>query len=843
MERKEYYNLPIEEVIQIFKSNAELGLNSAEVSNRHNEYGKNSLETEQETSLVKIFLKQFIDPITLLLLGASILSIFLGDWIDAAIIFSIVILSSLLSFWQEYNASQAMKSLSGLIQSHITVIRNQKEQEIDTVDIVPGDIVVLHTGDIIPADGRFIKTNNLTVNESSLTGESFSVEKNTDPLKIDTPLAKRSNSGFMGTNVVSGTGQLVITQIGTQTYFGNISRDLSKSQPTTEFRRGLNRFGKLLMFISAIMICLIFLLNILMHKHLYDSFMFAISLAVGITPQLLPAISSVNLSTGAKRMAEKDVIIKQLEVIDNIGGMDILCSDKTGTITQGGVSIDGVYDLSKQKSDDLLLLAQDNATYSTSNNNSIDQALSKLSLDNKKSGRLIKEKVYNFNDKVSSVAIEYNEKRFLDHQRLVIMKGAVKNVLGYCKHALSTDSKVVNLSEKIDEINVMTDELSQKGFRCLALAVKDFDEGEDVEFNENMVFAGLITMFDPLKEDSLSVIQDLRNLNVDLKIITGDSELVAKYLANELNMTSNQVISFADLQQFSPEKQRKIVENINIFAEVEPEGKKSIIQMLKSNGHLVGYMGDGINDVPPLHEADVAISVDDATDVAKDAANIVLLKSELRVVVDAIKEGRKVFANTMKYIFIAISANFGNMFSMAGASVLLKFLPLLPKQILMTNLLQDLPSMMLASDNVDSEWICTPHRFNFKFIIQFMIVFGLISSIFDYLMFAILIFHLNADETLFQTAWFTESVISAILLMLVLRTSKVAFDSRPNVSLIYVSLAVILLTASLSYLPFNQLLGFIPLPLTIWGIIFGVIITYLVVGEISKKIFYRYHKI
>lgn len=607
----------------------------------------------------------------------------------------------------------------------------------------------------------------------------------------------------------------------------------------TEFKKGLNRFGRLLMTISVVMILLIFFLNLTMHKNIFDSLMFAISLAVGITPQLLPAISSVNLSLGAKRMAQKDVIIRQLDVIDNIGGMDVLCSDKTGTITEGGVKIDAAFDLQENKSQELLKLVIDNAYYSSSNNNSIDQALLTLKDPHDMPGKKISQKAYNFTDRMSSVAVAYDDERFMGMRRLIITKGAIKNVIGICDRALDNNGQVVDINTRLDDINQIMEELGSQGYRALAIAVKEFDE--EAEFNKGMIFVGFITFFDPLKHDSKEVIEKINELQVDFKIITGDSLNVAKFLATELGYDATEVISANELKNISLEQQGELVEKIKIFAEVEPEMKKSIIKLLKKQGHLVGYMGDGINDVPSLHEADVAISVDDAVDVAKEAANIVLLKSDLSVVLDGIVEGRRVFANTMKYIFIAVSANFGNMFSMAGASLLLKFLPLLPKQILMTNLLQDLPAMSLASDNADEGWITRPHRFNFKFIIKFMITFGLISSIFDYCMFAVLL-HINANEQLFQTVWFTESVISAVMLMIVLRTTLPVVRSKPSKRLLLTSGFIIAFTAALSYLPFNHLLGFIPIPLFMWKYILGVIAIYMIVGELSKRLFYKYNR-
>lgn len=462
-----------------------------------------------------------------------------------------------------------MEDLNGLISSKSLVMRDGAKKEIESTDLVSGDLVLLNAGDIIPADGIFLETKNMSVNESSLTGESFPVDKNTGVLSPDTPLSKRTNSGFMGTNMVSGNGLLLITDIGKDTYFGQVSKDMSKSEPVTEFRKGLNKFGRLLMAISGIMIVLIFLLNLIMKKPIYDSFMFAISLAVGITPQLLPAISSVNLSIGANRMAEKNVIIRQLEVIDNIGGMDVLCSDKTGTITQGSVKVDAAYSLDGEKSDLLLSLASQNAFYSTSNNNNIDTALMKDMKEEDKSEKLVDEKAYNFTDKVSSVAIEYKAEKLLGSKKLIIMKGAIKNVLSFCDRALLADQSLLPIDQQIDKINAMAEDLSEKGYRCLGLAIKDFED--EPHFNDKMIFVGFITLFDPLKEDSLEVIHELEDLNVDFKIITGDSLLVAKYLAQELGIDSKEVIAASDLKNYSDQEQREKVESSKIFAEVEPE--------------------------------------------------------------------------------------------------------------------------------------------------------------------------------------------------------------------------------------------------------------------------------
>ena len=672
------------------------GLTDKEAAERLKQYGPNTIKSKKRASLVLLFLSQFKSPITLLLIAAALLSAGLGDVTDTLIILLIVLISSLLGFWQEKGAAHAVEELLKMVQLNCTVLRDSRKKEIPMEHVVPGDIIYLSAGDIIPGDSLIIESREIFVDEAAFTGETYPVEKNSCILPFDTQLSKRSNSLFMGAHVVSGKATALVITTGRQTEFGKISADLQHKAPETDFERGIRRFGYMLMEITLLLVIIIFAINVYLHKPVLDSFLFSLALAVGLTPQLLPAIISVNLSTGARRMAKKQVIVKRLSSIENFGSMNILCSDKTGTITEGKVKLKDALGIDGKPSDKVLKYAWLNASLQQGFHNPIDEAIRQSYQPPAEKFSALTEVPYDFTRKRLTVQVTDGK------ETMAITKGALNAILDVCD-AVETANGVTDITAHRKAIDEQYRKLSISGFRTLGVAFKAVDKADKFsrEDEHNMIFLGFIVLFDPPKPGINSTIQKLNELGVSLKIITGDNALVAKSLAIQVGLEKPNILTGADLRKISNTALLHKAQATHIFAEVEPDQKERIIAILKKAGNVVGFMGDGINDAPALHSADVGISVNTAVDVAKEAAEIVLLSSSLDVLLDGIVEGRKTFTNTMKYIFMATSANFGNMFSMAGASLLMPFLPLLPKQILLTNLLTDFPEMAIATDRVD----------------------------------------------------------------------------------------------------------------------------------------------
>jgi P-type Mg2+ transporter len=811
------------------------GLSEQEVALRQKQYGPNTIKKNGHSSGLFLFLSQFKSPVTIMLIVAALLSAGLGDVADTVIILIIVLISSLLGFWQERGAANAVAELLKMVSLHCAVLRDGKAQEISLDGVVPGDIVLLSAGDVIPADSLILESQELFVDEAAFTGETYPVEKNAGVLPIDTPLAKRTNSLFMGSHVISGKASVLVIKTGLQTEFGKISAGLQARAPETDFEKGIRKFGYMLMEITLVLVLLIFAINVFLHKPVLDSFLFSLALAVGLTPQLLPAIISVNLATGARRMAKQKVIVKRLSSIQNFGSMDILCSDKTGTITAGKVNLKDTLDSTGQHSDRVLQYAWLNASLQQGFHNPIDEAIC-LGYKGAKPNYTVQAEIpYDFIRKRLTIQVKNDKENF------AITKGALRIVLDICSKAEAGDGKITDIANIKGDILKQYEALSEAGFRTLGVAWKPGDAAKDFtkDDEKDMVFLGFITLFDPPKPGVAATLGKLNDLGVKLKIITGDNALVAKSLALQIGIAKPIILTGSAMQKMSNAALVHQAPLTDIFAEVEPNQKERIIIVLKKAGHVVGFMGDGINDAPALHTADVGISVDTAVDVAKEAADIVLLSRDLDVLIDGIVEGRKTFANTMKYIFMATSANFGNMFSMAGASLFLKFLPLLPKQILLTNLMTDFPEMTIATDRVDALNIQSPQRWDLGFIKRFMITFGLLSSVFDYLTFGVLLLIIHATEKMFQTGWFIESVISATLIVLVVRTRLPFFKSLPGKYLLIATVAVLLLVLALPLTPMALWFGFTRLPLIYYGWMMLIIAGYMLSAEFAKYFFYR----
>ena len=815
-------------------SSSPQGLSQKQAELRLKRYGPNRLNNKNGSGNCSLFLAQFKNSIILILLFATGLSFFLNDRLDAAIILSIVLISGCLGFWQEKGAANAVKELLAMVQITVSVMRDRLFRELASDCLVPGDMIALKSGDVIPSDCLIVTADNLFIDEAILTGESFPVEKLAGVLSENTPLSQRTNALWMGTHVQSGSATALVIATGQATEFGKLSMRIKLKTPETEFERGVRRFGYLLMEVTLILVILIFAVNVYLAKPVVDSFLFALALAVGLTPQLLPAIISVNLAHGAKRMAEQKVIVKQLASIENFGSMNVLCSDKTGTLTEGKVRLQGALDIYGEISDTVARYAYLNSVYETGFTNAIDNAIRQHRTFDLVNTEKLAEIPYDFYRKCLSILVEDKG------QTLLLTKGALTNVLALCTEADSSHGGTVTIGTARTQILKRYEDFSRQGFRTLGLAYKRLVNRDDLNKADEceMCFLGFLVFFDPPKADCAETISQLKALGVTLKIITGDNRLVAATVSKQLGLAEHEILTGPEIHEMSDLALVNQVAEIDLFAEIEPNQKERIILALKKAGFVVGYMGDGINDISALHAADVGISVDSAADVAKETAQIVLMEKSLSVLVRGVKEGRTTFANTLKYVFMATSSNFGNMFSMAGASLFLPFLPLLPKQILLTNLLTDFPEMTIASDNVDANMVAQPRRWDIKFIRKFMITFGLVSSIYDYMTFGLLL-SLDVSEEQFRTAWFLESVVSASLIVFVVRSSSAFFKARPGNYLMAATLSIVCITVMLPYTPLATIIGFVPLPASLLALLVTIVVLYLGTAEITKHVFYR----
>jgi Mg2+-importing ATPase len=833
-----YWSLEPEQLLSALHATRN-GLQPADAEQRLKQYGLNTIRAQQQATALRLLLSQFKSPLVLILIFAAIVSGIVGEWVDASIVLAIVLGSTILGFVQEYTASNAVEKLRSQVTIKSSVLRDGQPQMLPSEQVVPGDVVMLSAGSLIPADGVVLEANDFFVNQAVLTGETFLVEKRPATFPANASLAERTNCVFMGTSVGSGTAQVLVVQTGKATVYGQVAERLTLRPPETEFERGIRHFGNLLTQVMLVMVVIVLAVNVFLAKPPLDSLLFALALAVGLTPELLPAIISITLSFGAQQMAKRGVIVRRLTSIENFGSMDLLCTDKTGTLTEGVVSLDGAFDTQGQPSETVLRFAALNAHYQTGLNNPLDDAIQATA---QKAGMDI-----SLEQKVDEIPYDFVRKRLsvitanAQGEHTLITKGALDNVLSICT-SLQSGNKAHQLDDPSrEEIEQRYSVWSEKGFRVLGLATKTIEgqpEAYSVSDENALTFAGFLLFFDPPKADVQQVIVDLAKRGVQLKIITGDNQKVARHVAEAVNLPLQGVLTGSELNDLHDEALWHLAERTTIFAEVDPNQKERIILALQKTRHVVGYMGDGINDAPALHAADVGLSVDTAVDVAKDAADFVLLKKDLDILRQGIDEGRMTFANTLKYILTTISANFGNMFSMAGASMLLSFLPLLAPQILLNNFLSDIPAITIAGDNVDPEMVQKPHRWNTKFIRNYMVLFGLVSSIFDFLTFGTLLLLFRASPEEFRTGWFIESLLTELVIALVVRTRHLFFRSRPGKLLLVSTLIFIAITLVLPYLPFISVFGFIPLPAPLMLTMIGLTMLYVLTTELTKKYFY-----
>ncbi len=823
------------------------GLSEAEARERLKQYGPNEVAKEKRKSALIRLVSNFKNPLVILLLVLGFISYLTGDMRATIMIFIMVLLGVVLRFFQELRSDIAAEKLKAMVSTSTTVLRDDKKKEISLKDLVPGDIVLISAGDMVPADVRLLSAKDLHVNQATLTGESLPVEKSgvqvVDPSQNPFEM---SSICFLGSNVEIGSATAIVVSTGANTYFGSLAASIAGERELTSFDKGVNKFTWLMIQFIMVMVPLVFLLNGLSKGNWLEAFLFAMAVAVGLTPEMLPMIVTVNLSKGAIEMSRKKVIVKRLNSIQNFGAMDVLCTDKTGTLTQGKIVLEKHLDIDGNEREEILNFAYLNSFYQTGLKNLMDVAV----LDHKHlEKQLIEEQNYRKIDEIPfdfvrrrmSVVVEDNQKR-----HLLICKGAVEEII-----ALSTQIEIEGKILSIDDADhhVKTEklvrELNEEGFRVVALAYKIMPETAEaytVADESDLILLGFLAFLDPPKETALKTLEDLRLNNVQVKILTGDNEIVTGSICKQVGLSVDHILLGHTLGKMSDAELDKVIDQTTIFAKLSPAHKERIIHALQKQGHVVGFMGDGINDAPALKAADVGISVDSAVDIAKESSDIILLEHSLLVLQEGVIEGRRVFGNIIKYIKMAASSNFGNMFSVVGASIFLPFLPMLPLQILTNNLLYDFSQTTIPTDNVDREWLMKPRKWAIDEIRRFILFIGPISSIFDYLTFFIMLYIFNTwnNPALFRTGWFVESLFTQTLIIHVIRTNKIPFiESRASLPLIMTSLIIVAIGGWLPFSPIASTLGFTTLPPLYWVLLAAMLLCYIILTQLVKTWFIR----
>jgi Mg2+-importing ATPase len=808
------------------------GLTSAQAAAQRALAGPNTVVAIDETGFARLLWRQFSSPLVLILVIASVLSLVLRDRVDAATILAIVAGSTLLGFWQELRASTAVAQLRSRLALRTRVRRDGTTTSLLARELVPGDVIELSAGNLVPADGVVIEARDFLVNQASLTGESFPVEKRPGTVDAAASLAARTNCVWLGSSVRSGSATVLLVQTGRASVLADVAARIATRNEETEFERGVRRFGELLLRVMLGVITIVLTANALLGRPAIESLLFAVALAVGLSPELLPAIVSVSLARGARKLARAGVLVRRLAAIEDLGGMDILCTDKTGTLTVGTMGLAGTFDGAGQASAEVLHLAHLNAAFETGIVNPMDAAIVEAGLRaglSTSGWTKVDELPYDFVRRRLTIVVSRVDD---PAQHLLITKGAVANVLAQC----SLDDEQRARAERFAQMQ------GAQGVRVLALATRSCaaQRSYGTSDERELGFIGFVCFHDPVKPDAVHVVQALAHRGVRVKIITGDNRHVAAHLAAQVGLDAAALLTGEQIDALRDEALWHLAERTACFVEVDPAQKERIVRALQRTGHAVGYLGDGINDAPALHAADVGISVDSAVDVARESADIVLLRPDLSVLERSIGEGRRTFANTLKYIQITISANFGNMVSMALATPLLPFLPLTATQILLNNLLSDLPSMAISTDRVDPERLRHAQRWDLKAVRRFMLVFGLISSAFDLLAFALLLHVFHAGEALFHSGWFVISLLTELAVLLVLRTRHAAWRSRPSALLWTTTVAVAVLAVALPFMgPAARLFGFVPMPAAMVAMLIGLTLAYAAATEAAKAWFRR----
>jgi Mg2+-importing ATPase len=834
---KTFWQVPLAEIERQLDAGPG-GLSSNEAQIRLVRYGANTLEAKQRLSFLVQFLKRLRNPLIIVLLVAAAISAMTGEFASFLIIVTIVLLGVVLDAVQEHRAQQAAERLKISVALMERVLRDGREIQIPAKQLVPGDVVLLAAGDLVPADGRILEAMDFFVNESLLTGESYPVEKCADDIAA-VEMAEATNAAFMGSSVISGSAKLLVCATGSGTQFGNISQALRRASPPAALERGMHQFSMMIVRVTTLLVLFVLLVNVLFHRPLLDSFLFALALAVGLTPELLPMVVSVTLARGALRMAKERVIVKRLAAIHDLGSMDILCTDKTGTLTEAHIQVTRQLSLSGAESRRVLELAWLNSHFESGLRSPLDTAILESGPFDTAGWRKLDEVHFDFERRRVSVLLER------EGRHVLIVKGAPEEVLARSRSYEPGDPEGTGSAMPLDaaaqaKANEIFNRLGSEGFRVLAIACRDVAGSHAIAADEReLVFVGFLAFLDPPKASACATIAGLQRAGVAIKILTGDNELVTRHVCKELGIGVSEVLTGAELSQLNDEALLARVEQANLFCRVTPSQKSRIIAALKRRGHVVGFLGDGINDAPSLHIADAGISVESAADVARDAADIILLEKDLSVLERGVREGRRTFGNIMKYIMMGTSSNFGNMFSMAGASLILPFLPMLPVQVLLNNLLYDLSEVAIPMDEVDPEEVAIPRHWDMRFVRNFMLVLGPVSSLFDFLTFGLLLIAFHAAEPLFQTGWFVESLASQVLVIFVIRTRRNPLRSRPHPILAGTSIAVAAAGVLLPYTALGRWFGFVPLPSGFLVALGGMVACYLILADLVKRWFFR----
>ncbi len=824
------------------------GLSEAEVAARIQRDGLNEIAREKRQSPLMRLWDNIRNPLVILLAGLGILSYLTGDLRATIVIFVMIVLGIVLRFYQEMRADNAAEKLEAMVNTNATVEREGKKIEVPLKMLVTGDIIHLTAGDMVPADVQILTAKDLFLNQSALTGESMPVEKKTNPGSgdIQNPL-DLLNICFLGSNVESGTASAVVIFTGDKTYFGSLAASIVGQRELTSFDKGINKFTWLMIRFIAVMVPAVFLINGLSKHNWLEAFLFAMAVAVGLTPEMLPMIVTVNLSNGALAMSKKKVIVKRLNAIQNFGAADVLCTDKTGTLTQGKIILEQHLDVRGVDSQRVLHYGYLNSYYQTGLNNLTDEAILKhaglneeLQVDEK--FRKIDELPFDFQRRRMSVILENDQ-----NQQILICKGAVEEIMRLSRH-VEIEGEILDVTAEHDEHRKRrVKELNEEGFRVIAVAYRVFPGDNDephysVQDETDLILLGYLAFLDPPKQSTMAALEKLKKLNVDVKILTGDNEIVTAYICKQVGMPVDRILLGSEIETMSEPELAEAAAMTNIFAKLAPSQKEHIIRALQSSGHVVAFMGDGINDAPALKAADVGISVDSAVDIAKESSDIILLENSLLVLEQGVIEGRRVFGNIIEYIKMAASSNFGNMFSVVGASAFLPFLPMLPIQVLANNLLYDFSQTTIPTDQVDEDWLTKPRKWTIEEIQRFILFIGPISSIFDYATFFVMIYVFNAwdNPALFHTGWFVESLFSQTLIIHIIRTNKIPFiQSRASWQLLLTSLIIVSVGAWLTVSPLANSLGFVALPALYWLILAGMLVCYVILTQIVKTWFYR----
>jgi len=818
---------------------SEIGLTSTEASARFARHGPNQIVKRRRLTIVRGLLHRFANPLVLILLGAAGVSAFANDIASFAIIAVVVVLSVSLDFLQEYRAERAAEALQEQVALRVRVIRDGHELEIPARILVPGDVVRLSAGDLVPADGRLLEADDFFVNEALLTGEAYPVEKH---VKWSIPEVKTANTVFMGSSVVSGSARALVVATGGATQLGQISSELHREPPPTAFQLGIRDFGMLIVRVTVLLILFVLLVNLLAARPLLQSFLFALALAVGLTPELLPMIVTVTLGHGAIRMAREKVIVKRLSAIHDLGGMDVLCCDKTGTLTEARIKLMRKLDLEGNDCSEVLKLAYLNSHFETGIRSPLDEAILEHGGADSSGWTKLDEVPFDFERRRVSVLAAGEGKH------LLILKGAPEDVLKICTSYRAANSAAMRVLDDSahERARRLFDTLGDQGFRALGIAFRDVGTQQHharIDDETELTFAGFAAFLDPPKKSARAAVDALGRLGVDVKIVTGDNERVTRFVCEQLGIAVRGLLTGGAMADLTDEALSARLRDTTLFCRVTPAQKARVIRALRHRGHVVGYLGDGINDAPSLHSADVGISVDSGVDVAKEAAAMILLEPDLAVLERGVREGRRTFANIVKYVMMGTSSNFGNMLSMAGAALFLPFLPMLPVQILLNNLLYDVSEAAVPMDRVDQDMIERPRRWDVGFIRDSMLTFGSVSSVFDFLTFGTLLWVFGASAPLFQTGWFIESIATQVLVIFLIRTRGRAYRSRPHPLLVATSLAVVLAAITIPFTPLAAWFGFVAPPLGLLATIAGLTAAYLVAVEIAKRWFFSHHPV